>query len=60
MGLNELTFGVNAALLNNPNVFASDSGVASDTTAHGIGITNNKQASDRDNIIDASVNNVVV
>ena len=53
-----LTFAANDSLLADPNVWIADSGATSDTTAHEIGMTNTKVASDEDNITDASGNNV--
>ena len=52
-----LTFAAYDSILADPNVWIADSDATSDTTAHEIGITNTKMASDEDNITDASENN---
>ena len=44
MGVTNLTFGANNELLNDPNIFISDSGAISDTTVYEIGITNKKKS----------------
>ena len=53
-----LTFAANDSLLADPNIWIADSSATSDTTAYEIGMTNTKIASDKDNITDASGNNV--
>ena len=53
-----LTFAANDSLLADPNIWIADSSATSDTTAYEIGTTNTKMASDKDNITDASGNNV--
>ena len=53
-----LAFAANDSLFADPNVWIADSGATNDTTAHEIGTTNTKMASDGDNITNASGNNV--
>ena len=58
MTKNDLSFAATDSPLADPNVWAVDSGATNDTTAHEIGMTIKKMASEEDNIMDASGNNV--
>ena len=58
MTKNDLTFATTDSLLADPNVWISDSSATRDTTAHEIGMTNKKMASEKYNITDASGKNV--
>ena len=58
MGLNKMEFRADARILDDPNVFIGDTGASSDTTASKLGFQNTRPGDAKDNIVDASGNDL--
>eukprot|EP00957_Ditylum_brightwellii_P041493 3141939-Ditylum_brightwellii.AAC.1 len=53
-----MAFTGNSSILKDPNVFIGDTGATCDTTFSDLGFVNVTQAGEKDNIVDASGNNI--